>query len=71
MTRLIDADALREKVMQKYDYVEEYLEDIDSQPTAYDVEKVVEELKDSLYDTNTYSACDDIETIVKRGGIDD
>lgn len=38
--------------------------------TAYDVDAVVEELEESLYDTNTYSACDDLETIVKRGGIE-
>lgn len=76
MTRLIDADALREKVMQKYDYVEEYLEDIDSQPTVYDVERVVAELEEASFEQyyEDYFVAidkDDAIDIVKRGGIDE
>lgn len=72
--RLIDADRLKTVIDRNIvdgsvkDLFNQY---VDIQPTAYDAEKVLEELNKSLYDTNTYGACDDIETIVKRGGIDE
>ena len=77
--RLIDADAHREKVMQKYDYVEEYIEDIDSQPTAYDVDKVVEGfqkesylLVDECYKDGGVQVLlvEDAINIVKKGGVE-
>lgn len=42
--RLIDADALRISMMCRFDEVAELLEIIDEQPTAYDVDKVVEDI---------------------------
>lgn len=69
MSRLIDADKLINDIRGSDDAALDVIESfLDLQPTAYDVEKVLEELNKSLYDTNTYGACDDIETIVKRGG---
>lgn len=53
-----------------YRTINECMQAVDEQPTAYDVDKVVKELKESLYDDNTYGCCDDLETIVKRGIIE-
>lgn len=74
--RLIDADELVgifEEAINPYNEstFNRFITIINATPTAYDVNKVLKELEDSLYDTNTYGACDDLETIVKRGGIDE
>ncbi|MDO4801296.1 MAG: hypothetical protein Q4A15_03945 [Prevotellaceae bacterium] len=50
MTRLIDADALYDKTMFKMGLFDNqdreiFLDAIDEQPTAYDVDKVIEELE--------------------------
>ena len=57
MARLIDADALEKFIKEKYkdgestdDVKDQMLFDLSYQPTAYDVEKVVEELKEASYD---------------------
>lgn len=72
--RLIDADALRCKIMQEYDDCTDLLDIIDEQPNAYDVDKVVERLH---YAKNPYSdidlrqynnALDFAIVVVKRGG---
>ena len=44
--RLIDADALQIALIKKYDEVADLLEIVDNQLTAYDVDKVVAELKE-------------------------
>lgn len=44
--RLIDADKLKHAVHCAYYYDLEILEKIDEQPTAYDVDEVVEQLKE-------------------------
>lgn len=83
MSRLIDADNFRrfahEQLEGEKTYsIDEILEMIDEQPTAYDVEKVVSEIK--RYSGNGYRDIDGdyvppmIETkdtidIVKRGGV--
>ncbi len=71
--RLIDADALLEKMKQTNRYFDVKF-DIDSQPTAYDVEKVVAEIKDDFSDINfAYNDCSRLEwleNIVKRGGVE-
>lgn len=73
--RLIDADALQIALIRKYDEVADLLEIVEHQPTAYDVDKVVEEFTDEAYGIESdayiemmlYEAID----IVKRGGADD
>lgn len=45
MGRLIDADALKKQIHCEYSDDLEILEKIDEQPTAYDQDKVVEQLK--------------------------
>ena len=46
MGRLIDADELKHVIHCAYSDDLEILEKIDEQPTAFDVDKVVEQLKD-------------------------
>ena len=87
MGRLIDADALYEKLQSDSTYDlgcmdSELREIIERQPTAYDVEKVVERLEEESYtevadDMNPFgdipvkvvSLKDAIE-IVKKGGVE-
>lgn len=85
--RLIDADKLIEELEEGYDDcdIEEMLEFvgisqfINQQPTAFDVDKVVEQLEKQVYeidDSLSLSARDvideeDVFEIVKAGGIDE
>ena len=79
MSRLIDADKLLEELREYHPLSISYgiLSDIEYFPTAYDVDKVVEqleELKETAYEcygraSGAYVAvCNAIE-IVKRGGV--
>ena len=80
--RLIDADKLIEDMSNKWDMQDLYLPIhfkellIDEQPTAFDVDKVVEQLeKESYYidietDREVVNLNEAIE-IVRRGGIDE
>ena len=79
MSRLIDADKLLEELREYHPLSISYgiLSDIEYFPTAYDVDKVVEqleELKETAYEcygraSGAYVAmCNSIE-IVKRGGV--
>lgn len=90
MSRLIDADSLMERKQEEHGYYDitdsEFEELVKTQPTAYDVEKVVDEIKaqfgckDCEYaDEFQHPACnecaelevmDDICDIVKRGGVE-
>ena len=72
--RLIDADALKDTLL-KYHYTTEHnqiFRYIDEQPTAYSVEKVVEQLEND--EKHTFDGCINkryaIE-IVKGGGVDE
>jgi peroxiredoxin family protein len=55
----------------------DFMLDIDEQPTAYDADKVVEELKELAIEFEFFGTCNDyVELshaveIVKRGGMDD
>lgn len=76
--RLIDADELKNILtVAEYSCVLQnaLIGIIDSQPTAYDVDKVVERLKKESYqefcDSERIVALTDAIEIVKRGGIDD
>lgn len=80
--RLINANKLMEEVDKEFCYPEAYKKMIEAQPTAYDVDKVVEdleELRDGNYDfdccpyKDTDVSCDKCHMIraidvVRRGG---
>ena len=80
MGRLIDADKLLEETRRDRDYAEKngfldmyyerqaLIDRIESQPTAYDVEKVVEQIK--ILSPANYVTKDDVLKIVKGGGVD-
>ena len=72
MSRLIDADVFIEYLGLNAENSREEnlgeivtLEDFDAQPTAYDVDKVVEQLKDYLFEKYCVEADAKIEEIVK------
>ena len=72
MSRLIDADVLIEYLGLNAENSREEnlgeivtLEDFDAQPTAYDVDKVVEQLEDYLFEKYCVEADVKIEEIVK------
>ena len=84
--RLIDADKLLEETRKDRDYAEKngfldmyyerqtLIDRIKSQPTAYDAEKVVDELKDASWeetDISTVIYIDDAIEIAKQGGVSD
>ena len=80
MGRLIDTDKLLEETRKDRDYAEKngfldmyyerqaLIDRIKSQPTAYDVEKVVEQIK--ILSPANYVTKDDVLKIVKGGGVD-
>ena len=82
MGRLIDADKLLEETRKDRDYAEKngfldmyyerqvLIDRIESQPTAYDVDKVVEQLDDYLFDKYCVEGDSKIYEIVKEGGVD-
>ena len=74
MSRLIDADVFIEYLGLNAENSREEnlgeivtLEDFDAQPTAYDVDKVVEQLEDYLFEKYCVEADAKIEEIVKGG----
>ena len=78
--RLIDADALKKQIHCAYSDDLEILEKIDAQPTAYDLDKVLEQLKKDSY-TETQNDMDPFDPsevvnlesaieIVEGGGVD-
>lgn len=78
--RLIDADEFKEFLTKLYEEGAPYdgiIELLDKEPTAYDVDKVVEELEEysnadeaERHGTIPVIELDDAIEIVKRGGID-
>lgn len=77
MGRLIDADELKKELYQQWfidilltqrnreDIFYALEQKIDEQPTAYDVDKVVEQLEDYLFEKYCVEADAKIEEIVK------
>lgn len=55
--RLIDADMLKNYMMYSGKETERFLRCIDEQPTAYDTNKVIEELKDSAIEFEAFGIC--------------
>jgi len=77
MERLIDADKVKEQIHCAYSDDLEILEKIDAQPTAYDPDKVAEQLEDysnadeaERIGTIPVIELDDAIKIVKGGGVD-
>ena len=82
MGRLIDADKLLEETRRDRDYARKngfldmyyerqvLIDRIKAQPTAYDPEKVVEQLDDYLFDKYCVEGDSKIYEIVKEGGVD-
>lgn len=77
MGRLIDADELIEyiKIWEVGTSIssdqKEFIDCIDRQPTAFDVDKVIEKLEDYLFEKYCIEGDDDnIEKIVKGGGVE-
>ena len=80
--RLIDADKLLEETRRDRDYARKngfldmyyerqvLIDRIESQPTAYNVDKVVEQLDDYLFDKYCVEGDSKIYEIVKEGGAD-
>lgn len=72
MGRLIDADAIKWDKCEDADGNPVYVldkRDIDKQPTAYEPDKVVEQLEDYLFEKYCVEADIKIEEIVKGGGV--
>lgn len=78
MGRLIDADALKKQIHCAYSDDLEILEKIDEQPTAYDPDKVVEQLDEVAFERYGNDGMggervvnlDDVIGIVRGGGVD-
>ena len=80
MGRLIDADKLLEETRRDRDYARKngfldmyyekqvLIDRIKAQPTAYDVDKVVNQIK--ILSPANYVTKDDVLKIVKGGGVD-
>lgn len=75
MSRLIDADELIEyiKIWEIGTSIssdqKEFIDCINEQPTAFDVDKIIEKLEDYLFEKYCIEGDDDnIEKIVKGGG---
>ena len=85
MSRLIDADKLLEELREYHPLSLSYgiLSDIEYFPTAYDIDKVIDELdterfyssglfkyEEDLYEEGKFDAYNDAIEIVKRGGVE-
>lgn len=70
MSRLINADKLKHVVHCVYSDDLEILEKIDEQPTAFDVDKVVEQLENYLFEKYCIEGDTTIDEIVKCGGVE-
>lgn len=68
--RLIDADKLKHVIHCAYSDDLEILEKIDEQPTAFDADKVVEQLEDYLFEKYCIEGDTTIDEIVKGGGVE-
>lgn len=78
MSRLIDADKLKEAIEEEKDdndymcrlRLESIKEIIDEQPTAFDVDEVVEQLENYLFEKYCIEGDTTIDEIVKGGGVE-
>ena len=69
--RLIDADKLKEAIIKEYLRGKKTLmEVIDEQLTVFDVEKVIEQLENYLFEKYCIEGDTTIDEIVKGGGVE-
>lgn len=71
--RLIDADELRKEIHMSYSDDLGIREVIDKQPTAYDVDKVIKQIRqtqENYSDNDIDIMIDDAVEFVKSGGIE-
>ena len=70
--RLIDADRLMDNLRGNIliDVTPELEKAIEQQPTAFDKEKVIEELEDYLFEKYCVEGDEKIADIVEKGGIE-
>jgi len=77
MSRLIDADDLIEyiKIWEIGNSIssdqKEFIDCVNRQPTVFDVDKVVEQLENYLFEKYCIEGDTTIDEIVKGGGVDD
>lgn len=70
--RLIDTDKLIHALCRDYTTGKKTLgQIIDEQPTAFDVDKVVEQLENYLFEKYCIEGDTTIDEIAKGGGVDD
>lgn len=67
--RLIDADKLKHVIHCAYSDDLEILEKIDEQSTAFDVNEIVEQLENYLFEKYCIEVDTTIDEIIKGGGI--
>nr|DAR19187.1 MAG TPA: hypothetical protein [Caudoviricetes sp.] len=68
--RLIDADKLKHVIHCAYSDDLEILEKIDEQPTAFDVNEIVEQLENYLFEKYCIEGDATIDEIVKGGEVE-
>jgi hypothetical protein len=75
--RLIDADKLKKDILLQnilgepiQKIIDRYIHIVDNQPTAFDVDKVVEQLENYLFEKYCIEGDSTIDEIVKGGGIE-
>lgn len=74
--RLIDADKLKEAINSSLNTGRESFspeiiyEAIDVQPTAFDVDKVIEQIEEYLFEKYCVESDEKIDEIVKGGGVE-
>jgi hypothetical protein len=75
--RLIDTDKLKKDILLQnilgepiQKIIDRYIHIVDSQPTAFDVDKVVEQLENYLFEKYCIEGDTTIDEIVKGGGVE-
>lgn len=68
--RLIDADKLKHVIHCAYSDDLEILEKIDEQPTAFDVNEIIEQLENYLFEKYCIEGDSEIAKIVEGGGVE-
>ena len=76
--RLIDTDKLKKDILLQnilgepiQKIIDRYIHIVDEQPTAFDVDKVVEQLENYLFEKYCIEGDTTIDEIVKGGGVDE
>lgn len=75
--RLIDADKLKKDILLQnilgepiQKIIDRYIHIVDEQPTAFDVDKVIEQMENYLFEKYCIEGDTTIDEIVKGGGVE-